>query len=103
MGGLFNMDGRPRETAMKKLLAIGLATCLPIGIAAEDSGDTSQALGTVRVLVIEDSAPAARDLACASAAIRKAGEKPECMAVHRAVLNGRIQRASALHERGRWL
>jgi len=88
---------------MKKLLAIGLATCLPVAIAAEDPGETSQALGTVSVLVIEDSAPAAHDLACASAAIQKAGDKPECMAVHRAVLNARIQRASALHERGRWL
>jgi hypothetical protein len=88
---------------MKKLLAIGLATCLPIGIAAEDCGEASQALGTVSVLVIEDSVPAARDLACASAALPKAGDKPECMAVHRAVLNGRIQRASALHERGRWI
>jgi len=29
------MDGRPREKAMKKLLAIGLATCcMPIGLAA---------------------------------------------------------------------
>ena len=88
---------------MKKLLAIGLATCLPAALAAEDPGDTLQSLGTVSVLVIEDSAPAAHDLACASAAIPKAGDKPECMAVHRAVLNGRLQRASALHERGRWL
>ena len=88
---------------MKKLLAIGLATCLPMGIAAEDPADAVQSLGTVSVLVIEDSAPAARDLACASAALPKAGEKPECMAVHRAVLSGRLQRASALHERGRWL
>jgi len=88
---------------MKNLIAIGLATCLPIGIAAEDPGETSQALGTVSVLVIEDAVPAARDLSCASAALPKAGDKPECMAVHRAVLNGRLQRASALHERGRWL
>ncbi|HEX3096434.1 MAG TPA: hypothetical protein VHQ02_01880 [Usitatibacter sp.] len=88
---------------MKKLLAIGLATCLPMGLAAEDPADAMQSLGTVSVLVIEDSVPATRDLACASAALPKAGEKPECMAVHRAVLSGRIQRASALHERGRWL
>ena len=88
---------------MKKLLAIGLATCLPIGLAAEDPGETTQALGTVSVLVIDDAVPAARDLVCASAALPRAGDKPECMAVHRAVLNGRIQRASALHERGRWL
>ena len=88
---------------MKKLLAIGLATCLPMGLAAEDPAEAMQSLGTVSVLVIEDSVPATRDLACASAALPKAGEKPECMAVHRAVLSGRIQRASALHERGRWL
>jgi hypothetical protein len=89
---------------MKKILAIGLATfLLPTGLAAEDPGEALLALGTVSVLVIEDSLPAARDLACASAAIPKAGDNPECMAVHRAVLNGRIQRASALHERGRWL
>jgi hypothetical protein len=88
---------------MKKFLAIGLATCLPMGLAAEDPADAMQSLGTVSVLVIEDSVPATRDLACASADLPKAGEKPECMAVHRAVLSGRIQRASALHERGRWL
>jgi hypothetical protein len=98
------MDGRPREKAMKKLLAIGLATCcMPIGLAAEDPADSYQALGTVNVLVIEDSVPFARDLACATAAVEKAGSHPECMAVHRAVLSGRIQRGSALHERGRWL
>lgn len=88
---------------MKKLIAIGLATCLPVGIAAEGAGDTTQALGTVSVLVIQDSMPAAQDLACASAALPKAGDKPECMAVHRAVLSARIQKASALRERGRWL
>jgi hypothetical protein len=87
---------------MKKLLAIGLvsATCLPIGIAAEEPGDSSQSLGTVNVLVIEDSAPAA-DVACARSAIDKAGS--QCAAVHRAVLSARIQKVSALHERGRWL
>jgi len=88
---------------MKKLLAIGLATLLPTGLAAEDPADSSQALGTVNVLVIDDSVPVARDLTCASAAVEKAGGKPECMAVHRAVLSGRIQRGSALREHGRWL
>jgi hypothetical protein len=87
---------------MKKLLAMGLATatCLTVGIAAEEPGDSSQSLGTVNVLLIEDSAPAA-DIACARSAIDKAGN--ECAAVHRAVLSARIQKASALHERGRWL
>ena len=88
---------------MKNLLAIGLATCLPLGLAAEDPADSAQALGTVNVLVIEDSVPFARDLSCAAAAVEKAGSHPECMAVHRAVLSAHIQRGSALHERGRWL
>jgi hypothetical protein len=57
----------------------------------------------VNVLVIDDSVALARDLTCANAAIEKAGAKPECMAVHRAVLSGRIQRGSALREHGRWL
>ncbi len=84
---------------MKKLLAIGLATCLPAGLAAEAPADASDIFGTVNVLVIEDSAPAAGDLACARAAVDKA----DCAAVHRAVLSARIQKASALRERGRWL
>ena len=85
---------------MKKLLAIGLATCLPLGLAAEDPSDGSDIFGTVNVLVIEDSLPAASDVACARAAI---GDGTDCAAVHRAVLTARIQKASALHERGRWL
>jgi hypothetical protein len=87
---------------MKKLLAIGLATCLPAGLAAEDPADASDIFGTVNVLVIEDSLPATSDVACARAAIGAAGES-ECAAVHRAVLTARIQKASALRERGRWL
>jgi hypothetical protein len=88
---------------MKKLLAIGLATCLPIGLAAEDPADASDIFGTVNVLVIEDSVPITRDLACARAAIDSAADKADCAAVHRAVLSARIQKASALRERGRWL
>jgi hypothetical protein len=88
---------------MKKLLAIGLATCLPVGIAAEDTSDGSDLFGTVNVLVIEDSVPVAKDLACARAAIDAAADKADCAAVHRAVLSARIQKASALRERGRWL
>ena len=87
---------------MKRLLAIGLASCLPMGLAAEDPADALPSLGTVSVLVIEDSIPAAPGLACASSAVEKAGGKPECVAVHRAVLSGHIQRGSALRERGRW-
>ena len=70
---------------MKKLLAIGLATCLPIGLAAENPAAADpQFLGTVDVVVLDDSMPLAKDLPCASQAIAKAG-RPECMAVHRAV------------------
>jgi len=88
---------------MKKLLAIGLATCLPAGLAAEDPADGSDIFGTVNVLVIEDSLPAASDVACARAAVGANGESTDCAAVHRAVLTARIQKASALRERGRWL
>jgi D-alanyl-D-alanine dipeptidase len=88
---------------MKKLLAIGLATCLPAALAAEDPAEVSNIFGTVNVLVIEDSVPAATDLACARAAIGAQGDRGDCAAVHRAVLTARIQKASALHERGRWL
>ncbi|HSN19112.1 MAG TPA: hypothetical protein VLS49_00445 [Usitatibacter sp.] len=87
---------------MKKLLAIGLATCLPTGLAAEDPAATARSLGMVTVLVLDESLPAAKDLPCASAAIAKAGD-PGCMAVHRAVLSGHMKKAPALHERGRWL
>jgi hypothetical protein len=81
---------------MKKLLAIGLTICcLPTGLAAEDQSEAF--LGTVNVLVIEDSTPS-RDMLCAGA-----GERSECMAFNRAVLTARIQKVSALHERGRWM
>jgi hypothetical protein len=87
---------------MKKLLVLGLATCLPAGLAAENPATAAPMFGTVNVLVLDESLPVGKDLPCATAAIAKAGS-PECMAVHRAVLSGHIQRASALHERGRWL
>ena len=87
---------------MKKLLAIGLATCLPIGLAAENPAAPAPFLGAVNVVVLDDSLPIAKDFPCASAAIAKAGD-PDCMAVHRAVLSGHIQRAPMLSERGRWL
>ncbi len=87
---------------MKKLLALGLATCLPAGLAAEDPGTTLRLAGTVNVVVLDESLPMAKDLPCATSAIGKAGN-PECMAVHRAVLSGHIQRTPALLERGRWL
>lgn len=85
---------------MKKLLAIGLACCLPTGLAAEDPAEAQAPLGTVNVLVIEEAAPLARDVLCA-----RGSEKgsTECMAVHRAVLTARVQKVSALRERGRWM
>jgi len=87
---------------MKKFLAIGLACCLPTGLAAEDPFSEQEAsLGSVTVLVIEESAPLATDLLCT----RGAGEyaAAECMAVHRAVLTARVQKVSTLRERGRWM
>ena len=84
---------------MNKWIAIGLACCLPTGLAAEDPAKQYEiSLGTVNVLVIEDTSPTARDVQCA-----RAGEQTECMAFNRAVLTARTQKASALHERGRWM
>ncbi len=77
---------------MKNILAIGLACCIPLGLAAEDPSEAY--LGTVNVLVIEDPG---QDRACAAL------ERSECMAFDRAVLTARIQKVSALHERGRWM
>ena len=82
---------------MNKILAIGLACCLPTGLAAEDPRDMEVPLGTVDVLVIEDSAPVARDVLCAN----PRGEMPaDCMSTHRAVLTARLQKVSTLRERG---
>ena len=87
---------------MKKLLAIGLACCLPVGLAAEDiSSDGEASVGTVNVLVIEESAPLAKDVLCTRSPEEKGAS--ECMAVHRAVLTARVQKVSALRERGRWM
>jgi hypothetical protein len=87
--------------AMKNLLAIGaigLAACLPTGLAAEDPSQSEAFLGTVNILVIDESAPLAKDVLCA-----RAGDKTECMAFNRAVLTAHIQKVSTLHERGRWM
>ena len=81
---------------MKNILAIGLVCCLPTGLAAEDQSEAF--LGTVNVLVIDDSAPLAKDMLCAGAAGRS-----ECMSFNRAVLTARTQKVSALPERGRWM
>ena len=86
---------------MKKLLAIGLACCLPTGLAAEDPAEAETPLGTVNVLVIEESAPLAKDVLCTRGTADKSSA--ECMAVHRAVLTARVQKVSALRERGRWM
>ena len=84
---------------MNKLLAIGFA-CLPMGLAAEDPHASEAPLGTVEVLVIEESAPLAKDVFCARAAVQ--GDR-DCMAAHRAVLTARLQKVSTLRERGRWM
>jgi hypothetical protein len=90
--------------AMNKFLAIGLACCLPLGLAAEDPQESSMTLGTVSVLVIEDSVPLAKDVLCGRAGGESRGENvTDCMAMHRAVLTARIQKVSALRERGRWM
>jgi len=92
---------------MKKLLAIGLglACCVPFGLAAEDAGESTAYLGTVDVLVMDESVPIAKDVLCARAGGNAPGERAstECMAVHRAVLTARIQKVSALRQRGRWM
>ena len=85
---------------MKKLLAIGLACCLPTGLAAEDPAMQAEAdLGTMHVMVIEEAAPLASDVVCA----RGADRATECMAVHRAVLTARVHKVSTLRETGRWM
>jgi len=66
------MDGRSREMAMKNFLAIGLACCIPLGLAAEDPSVSEDFLGSVNVLVIDEPAPLARDVLCA-----RAGDKAE--------------------------
>ena len=78
---------------MKKLLALGLACCAPLGLAAEDPTESTAYLGTVSVIVMDESAPIASECARGS----------ECIAVHRAVLTARIKKVSALRERGRWM
>jgi len=85
---------------MNKLLAIGLACCLPTGLAAEDPNDATFLLGTTDSLVIEESVAVAKDLFCARGNADNAGD---CMAFHRAVLTARIQKVSTLRERGRWM
>lgn len=86
---------------MNKYLAIGLACCLPTGLAAEDPAENAAGgLGTVSVLVIEESAPIAKDILCTRAT--PGNPAGECIAVHRAVLTARIQKVSS-RERGRWM
>jgi hypothetical protein len=84
---------------MNKLFAIGLACCLPTGLAAEDPADSEPAF-MQEVLVIEDSSPIAKDILCARSAVEK--NSADCMAVHRAVLTARLQKVS-VRERGRWM
>ena len=85
---------------MKKLLVMGLACCLPTGLAAEDPSEPDFLPATVSVLVMEDSPVAVNDVLCTrSPADRHA---TECMTVNRAVLTARMQKVS-LRERSRWM
>ena len=84
---------------MNKLIAIGLACCLPTGLAAEDP----RALlvpGATHSLVIEESVPITRDVFCSRNA---GGNAMECMAFHRAVLTARMQKVSTVRTHGRWM
>ena len=85
---------------MNKLFAVGLACCLPTGLAAEDPGEPEFLTATVSVLVMEDSTPVAKDVMCTRGASE--GGAADCMAVHRAVLTARMQKVS-VRERGRWM
>ena len=85
---------------MNKFLAIGLACCLPTGLAAEDPAEPILSLGTTDSLVIEESVPVAKDVVCAR---NPADKATECMAFHRAVLTARIQKVSTIREHGRWM
>ena len=87
---------------MKKLIAIGLAACLPMGLAAEDPDRNPElAMGTMSVMVIDESTPVARDVMCTRGASGSAAA--ECMAVHRALLTAHLKKVSTLRERGRWM
>ena len=85
---------------MKKLLAIGLACCLPTGLAAEDPAEADFLPATVNVLVMEDSTPLANDVLCARSPTDK--RAAECLTMNRAVLTARMQKVS-LRERSRWM
>ena len=85
---------------MNKLLAIGLACCLPTGLAAEDPTDALAFVAT-HSLVIEESVPVTRDVFCARNAADKSAS--DCMAFHRAVLTARMQKVSTARTHGRWM
>lgn len=85
---------------MKKLLAMGLACCLPTGLAAEDPAEADFLPATVSVLVMEDAAPLANDVLCARSPTDK--RAAECLTMNRAVLTARMQKVS-LRERSRWM
>lgn len=85
---------------MKKLLAIGLASCLPLGLAAEDPSEPEFLPATVSVLVMEDAVPVANDVLCARSSSDK--RATECLTMNRAVLTARMQKVS-LRERSRWM
>lgn len=85
---------------MNKLLAIGLACCIPTGLAAEDPAEADFLPATVSVLVMEDATPMVKDVLCSRSPSDRT--TTECLTVHRAVLTARMQKVS-LRERGRWM
>ena len=85
---------------MKKLLAIGLACCLPTGLAAEDPAEPAWGTAVTNSLVMEESVPLTKDVFCAR---NPADKATECMAFHRAVLTARLQKVSTVRTHGRWM
>ena len=86
---------------MKKLLAMGLACCLPTGLAAEDPAQADFLPVTVNVMVMEDASPVVvNDVLCSRSPSDK--RATECLTVNRAVLTARMQKVS-LRERSRWM
>ena len=86
---------------MKNFIAIGLACCIPIGLAAEDCNSSEAYLGTMPVLVVDDWSPGA-DPACSGSSV-EGFAADRCVSFNRAVVTARIQKVSVLHERGRWM
>ena len=84
---------------MKNILAMSLACCLPIGLAAGDSNTPEAFLGTMNVLMVEETTQPGE----AGCVPGESAEDPGCTSFYRAVLTAHTQKVSVLHERGRWM